>query len=501
MIQPVYEDLFLSQNKLKFSDSAKVDCRTDILISEVQKVLSVTALNLAEDSEISSGKVKVGGRVIFFITYLSQEGEIKKAECGSEYVKTFTDNAIKEGMRASVSVSVEKTDYGKNGENLTANAVILIKVSLRSEEKIALFNGGENLIADKGEINYDKYCGQYKGAYPIDEEFTLSFEVEEMLSQTVKCSVFAVQCGVGSVIVDGEAYFCATLLPKGEKKDIIREDRVIPFRMEVDADEAMPSMKATAKLFVKSFKTDIEVSPEENKSAVSLSISLGYECEVFMETSADMAIDAFCTAEETEIIKTNGCLECVGEVRHVKKSVSGRAQTEELPIGARLTAVCGEKIELISAINDNGKVKVEGVLSLTALYKDGDGSVYAFPAQTPFESYLEVGSVEGDVEVVATIERASAKTVSITQTEISAEVSFTVYTECKREFNYVKEIKSVGAKKAENSAISVYISFEGESLWSLAKRLGVCPDDLLATNPELQFPLSGEERIVIYRKR
>ena len=44
------------------------------------------------------------------------------------------------------------------------------------------------------------------------------------------------------------------------------------------------------------------------------------------------------------------------------------------------------------------------------------------------------------------------------------------------------------------------VPFENEDLWSLAKRLSVCPEQLVSTNPELQFPLTGEERIVIYRQ-
>jgi hypothetical protein len=42
---------------------------------------------------------------------------------------------------------------------------------------------------------------------------------------------------------------------------------------------------------------------------------------------------------------------------------------------------------------------------------------------------------------------------------------------------------------------------EGEELWSLSKRLNVCPDQLVATNKELQFPLTGKERIVVYRRK
>ena len=64
----------------------------------------------------------------------------------------------------------------------------------------------------------------------------------------------------------------------------------------------------------------------------------------------------------------------------------------------------------------------------------------------------------------------------------------------------VKQVSSLGEKVQNTHAISVYIPNKGETLWSLAKRLNVSPETLINTNQDLQFPLSGKERIVVYRQ-
>ena len=57
-------------------------------------------------------------------------------------------------------------------------------------------------------------------------------------------------------------------------------------------------------------------------------------------------------------------------------------------------------------------------------------------------------------------------------------------------------------RKEENPcAISVYIARSGEDVFSLAKRLNQCPDKIKETNKDLQFPLNGDERIVVYRQK
>jgi LysM repeat protein len=46
----------------------------------------------------------------------------------------------------------------------------------------------------------------------------------------------------------------------------------------------------------------------------------------------------------------------------------------------------------------------------------------------------------------------------------------------------------------------VYIPKNQDTLWELSKSLGVSEEDIMALNPDLSFPLSGDERIIIYRE-
>ena len=499
MTQPIYESFRFNRNKLKFCDSVKANCKTDVKSKDVLKVLNVSAIAVGTQTEIKEQNVKVGGRIIFFATYLNTEGEVKKCECGSEILAVFSDETVKKDMHAYATASVEKTERTTDGEYLTLSAIVKVCASLFGEEEVKAFSGGDGLITDKCEIVYDKTFSQEKGVYPFDEEFDLPYLIGEVLSQSMGVSVSAVQCGVGSVIVDGEIYFSALLLQKGGKSDIIREDRTIPFRIELDSQEAMPSMSATSMLSVKSFKTDIACAEEDNKSTVTLSIDFSYENRVYAKTSAEIVADAFCEKEEIEVVPTECVLDYAKEVRLIKKTISGRAETEELPIGARITAVSGEKIELTSVVCENSKIKVEGVFSLTTYYKDQEADVFTFNVEIPFETSFESPDIGNDATVLAVIERASAKTHSITQTEIMAEVAFSIYPTEQKTVKIISEVKSIGERQPENSAISVYIPFTGEKLWSLAKRLGVSPEQVLKSNPDLQFPLTGDERIVIYR--
>ena len=68
------------------------------------------------------------------------------------------------------------------------------------------------------------------------------------------------------------------------------------------------------------------------------------------------------------------------------------------------------------------------------------------------------------------------------------------------EWSYIREIAEGEEYPKENCAFSVYIPKAGEDLWSLAKRLHRNPESIKESNPRLQFPLSGDERIFVYRQ-
>ena len=498
MKQPVYDNLIFGTDKLKFTKTVRAEVKTEIKKQEVKTVLGVFALPLATENEVKVETVKVSGKVIFYLNFVDSEGRVRKFECGNEIFAVFGDKEIAENDFAHSVATVEKCGYSSNGDNIIVYAEVKINATVNGNSEMPVVVGGDGIIIDKCETTYEKRYGVNRGAYPIDEEFELPYAVEDVLSQRAVAVVSAVQCGVGSVIIDGEIYFSALMLQKSEKGDIIREDKTLPFRMEVESEDAMPSMRAISSLAVKSFKTDTVV--EDNKSVVRLSVTLSYANEIYAETEIETVIDAFSSDEELEVFYCEHKYNSLQEVRLVRKTVSARAQTEELPIGARLVAIGGERVDLVSTSAIDGGVKAEGVISVTACYQDVENGPFSFAIEVPFETVLDLNCNADGFNVSVAVCKVSARTVSVSQTEVVADLVFSVYPQEVKNIKFVKDIKCVGERKRPTSALSVYIPVEGENLWSLAKRLGVCPSEVLSANPELQFPLSGKERIVIYRK-
>ncbi|MBO6262987.1 MAG: hypothetical protein J6N93_01770, partial [Clostridia bacterium] len=57
------------------------------------------------------------------------------------------------------------------------------------------------------------------------------------------------------------------------------------------------------------------------------------------------------------------------------------------------------------------------------------------------------------------------------------------------------------ARPVNDSAISVYVPSVGDGLWEVSKNLGVDGDEIMKYNKDITFPLTGNERILIYRRK
>lgn len=497
--EPVYEKIAVGRQTVRTEEKIKAECRTDIPTETVAKIINLTAQSVITEKTCSENGIAYSGKVTFFLCYEDTSGALCKCECGAEF-SGKTDPPFDGEYRAYVYAETEKTEADASGVKLSVACYAAVKTDVyATEDKRALCRGDGIIVKDE-EITVIKSAGLRETCYPVEDEIELNYKVAQVISQSARAQVTAVQCGVGSIITDGELFLCVVALQSGEKSGIIKEEKIIPFKIETECEEAMPSAKAVARASVKSLKTDIYVDENADSSKLVANVIIKCEGEAFFEENKSVAVDAFMPEYSAETEYESSFTVRKLDVTSEKITVSERISVDEIPSGAFVAAVCGEKAEVVSVEKTADGINASGTLSLNILFTDADGKIFSRKAEAPFERKIK--TAEADEYVVsATAFKSQAKIVSASETEISADVCFSVYPEEKTYFKYITDARSVGDKEVNDHAISVYFALAGEDLWGLSKRLGVHPQTLLESNSDLQFPLSGEERIIVYRKK
>ena len=500
-IEPIFENFSMYGKKRIYGESFKVDCKSMLASDSVSQVLSVYSTASILGYECLDGQLKCDGRAIFYVCYLSTDGELKKTESSVDFSTAIKDSSIKSGYKANCRVEVLKSEHDLTGASLGLVATLKTSAEILEISELSALSGGDNIIINTTSAIVSKSYGIKEGVYPVEEEFELATEIKEVLSHRASASISSVSCGVGSIIVNGQIYLTLIALQKSEKCSIIKDVRVLPFRMEIECDDAMPAMQATATVIEKGLKTEVLVDEERGKSKVNISLNLHFTGEAWCMEEKNFALDAFSTTDVVKIIKEQ--VECLKprDSECVSVGFNGRAGTSELPVGVVLFAVGNEKVQVASSELADGKLKVTGAIMATGYFADGDGKPFARKIETTFDKELDC-SLVGELDLVtAKAERVTARLISATEVELDGELVLSCSSKERVAIECIKDVKSSGEKKANTHAISVYIPFEDEELWSLAKRLNVSPTLLVETNPDLTFPLTGKERIVVYRKR
>ena len=164
-----------------------------------------------------------------------------------------------DGAKVNLNVNVEKIEYDLSNLQLQISSILTVKadVTLPFQENTLL--NSENIFVEEEQLTLLCGFGKRVNQYPIEEQFELNYLVEEVIFHKAQAVITNIQCGVGCIIVDGEVLLSLVLLQKNEKRDIIKEERILPFRMEIECEEAMPNMQATAFVKEKAVKTDVAV--------------------------------------------------------------------------------------------------------------------------------------------------------------------------------------------------------------------------------------------------
>ena len=500
-MEPVFEKINCLVNTNVYTSELKAECRTDIFSGSVNKILSVKACVYPEEEVKEELKVRYGGKIIFRICYLDDELNLKKCECGNEFFGSI-QLPNENGNVVNAEYFAERVNADLTGSKLVLTSLIVAKISIKEYSEVSVLCEGKDFICDKTETPIINGFKVKNANYPVEEEIELGYMVKEVLTHNATACVTACQCGVGCVIVDGEVYLTALLLQNNENSGIIREDRVVPFRIEVEYEEAMPQMLATAKVSVKGFKTEISVDEEKGISLVNANITLNIRSQVFTEEQVSLCLDAFSINEELLLSYNESTLVKPLAVNSVKERITERISVAEISTDKKVCCSCDEKIEIVSSIIENEQLKITGVISGKLLLTNAENKLESISIEAPFEKVLDCSLTNATNFIVTALPTTfTAKVLSAVEVEICSNVVFAIYAEETCKIKCIGEVKSLGEKEVNESAISVYISTEGESLWSLAKRLNVCPDSLLETNNDLDFPLSGKERIVVYRQK
>ncbi len=486
------EKLGVNENFILKSQNS-IECKLPYVEDE-QNVINVNCKTYLLKCQSLEKEIKYEGRAIFTILYKSDEG-VKSVETGVEYGFKVQDDRILQGQKITPSVSVKDYDVKTSNGVVMASAILTFTCEVDKESQVEFISRSDKYIFKNQDVEFTKNLMTITSEYKIEDEYELDYTIKNILCHSERACINNIDTGISCVTVEGEVELSSVVVSLSDDS-IKKECKVVPFRVEVEGKEILPS--SISNVIVTACETNYKVLVDENKnkSVVSVEITLKCVLDVYENNLSSFASDMYSLSAELSLTKEKVEVTKILGQKEIKEKVSGEIPFE---LNQKDALICSldEKIIELDLVNEDDKMVVNGIVN-TCLLINGDNGYQKTSVNCPFSALISSNDKYSKIldckicQFEVKYSKNSLKYQFVLQLSLKTIEKSTCYV--------IIKVDELNKREENNSAFSVYIPKDGDTMWDICKTLGVTEDVILKTNKDLEFPLSQNERIVIYRE-
>ena len=489
-IKPQYNTHHYTSELCKLQSQSIVECR--LQSGEIASVLTVHAKAVPEEVTCLDGEVKYSGKLFVTVVYRDLDGKICRAERGAEFFHKAQSDKISPACFAKAVFTCDGIKTRREGSGFFLSVVVEAKISVYGNIATEYLASGEGLELKTAEAQiYKTIC--VSGETEEEDSFEMD-GVTDVLLHSERANIAQAFVSSGKISIIGEVNLSLCLL-KGES--VCSYERQIPFTVELPIEEWAEKMPVNAKTEVKSAILTVNTDEETNKSRVALSLVLYSECLTYLKEEITVCDDLFSTENELLVKRQKVEGRYLTNVQRFTERIGGGASLSlsfDGEIG--LQSVVNPRVEISFKRTGNSSGEAEGYVEAELLFCGEDG-VRATSLTLPF--LFPVQAEAGEVEIEGSVYGLSVRRLGDKfEAEGTLKVVVKSYRECSCSF--VCAVEEGKAIEKKTSALSIYLPTVGDGLWDVAKKLGCKCEDVVKSNPELEFPIKGGEKLFIYRQ-
>jgi len=478
------------------SAQSVVECRFP---GDIVTILAVNAAPVPTSCRVDNGEVEYRGRVLLTVVYEDGDKNVCRTERGLEFSHRAEHENCTPASKAFVSLAAIKVSTRRDGSGVYVTAVVGADITVVAKNSFEYVSDGEGFISRKEEVPFiTPFFAE--GEIETDDEFDCEY-IGDVLLHTEKASVSSISAEDGVIAVSGEIGFSVCALKKDGS--LSSYERLIPFRGEIGCDGASAKTSCDASVFISSVSVNAETDEEKGTCRIRSLITMRVRATAYSESKLSVVADAFSVNNKLSVVTQSAGGEYLADIFRFTERASSSAfissaDNRGITFADSLQAVVlGEASA--SVVKTDGKEYAEGAVTAKVIVADADSSHRSIDITLPFSVPVNA-SAEGRKEVDVLPCGLAVKQRKEGEIEAEATLKICVKVYGNKSAAYVGDISEGEPVPAKSSAFSVYMASAGEDLWQTAKRLNKSPEEIEKCNPDLKFPLSGNERIIVYRK-
>ncbi len=463
---------------------------------EITKILGVSASSDVGTTEVFTGEARVKGKVEFNVLYCDVNGAIKRLSYCAEINDKIENDAITGGNLCVISRILDTDVVSASEEEIRLAAIVEIELYGQIGNRIKyLHKGGENVYSREQKTDYTKILCSFEGNASVSAEAVIDGNAIECVDSRA-CVNKSIALN-DSVVVEGEISSDVIYSAEGGVGHVLINT---PFTFEVEASGALSGSDVVAYARITSTKASV-VSGEENTALINYDLKVSG----FVTQNDTLCIIDDVFSVNNKLVKSSQSVALKVTKQHVYLSdeITSKVTLDVgQPIVDSIVAPLGSSVLLSSAYATPDGVTVEGLIRTSIIYFSGESNSYsAVVAEAPFAITKPMDASENDeVYAVAQVMGVHTKIRRGNELDLRAELRLNVILSANATCNFITELSQGEPIETPTCALSMRVGCKNESLWDVAKALAATPETIERQNPELSFPLSGGERVVLFRR-
>ncbi len=463
-------------------------------MQNIAKVLSLAVDARCTTIEAYDGYAQVTGRTNFRLTYLDRDGNPKGVDYNADFT-VKTDGDFSAADNVSADIKVVESDVQAN-DGLKLSSVLEVSVSAIRREEISALVGADECYKNTKKMYLPSFIASKTTVAPFDDEHEVGGEIGNVLGMSTNVVVKRAKATDGGVMASATVYSTVTYVEGGE----IKQTR---FAVDIEEELNLDGVEATDKIgvqaSVKSSKIILQGVTDDN--VIRIEGEIQFKVQAFRCAEVEVIDDIFMLTNEVTLNRDEANYTCFDGQGYFAETVTGTAMLgDNRAAAAEINALPYAGCYTSKAyVDDDGKLAVEGIVNTDIIYTDENG-YNSVRTEIPFA--LSISSEKPfsrNVCVKCCVEKIDAKVVREREFEIEMRLGVEAYGTSDMTLSYISGVE-VGEEKPQNtSALSMYIARGGDELLDLCKALTAMPEDIMAQNPALEFPLNEGERVIYFR--
>ena len=488
MIKAEYENFFESKTVTK-TERSLVEANLNLSEENEQKILCLSGRVYQSSAEVEDRSVVYGGLATFNAVFGGEE--LMRVEVGTKF--SFKTEQADGAAFRSVDYALDNIKIKKEGGMLYVTAYLTATLTFISvEEKQFLVE--TTALKKTGVLPIFTPMATTRN-FTAEDEFELK-KIKRVLYSDATAYVASVTAGDEVVSISGTAIVNVLALPFAENGDLIKETRRIPFTFEAELGGANDKTLATATVAVDKLTLKVFVDDENDRSTVEATAVLTIAVSAANRTDKEIVSD--CYSPKAALTLTPVTL--TSRIKCANKSINAHFQEKAncaVPEYSRFIKTVGERVEIAAYSLSGGELSIEGLIIASALFSDDENRVVTRRLDIPFNVRQRVEDEEIE-DLGVYLEKLTCKLKNgRLETETDLVVAYReVFTVAAQAVSALYEGEE---RKFDAHTVSVYIPSVADDEWEITKKLGVDWAEIEKFNPDLNFPLTGNEKIIVFR--